>query len=164
MLRTHPLRLRWLKEHLSLMSEDISDALAGELSLNSENDQLYFDKLGQLSPHGDPPIFTNSDELYTAAREVGLHEEYSKVQGPDVAAHGVSSVLDESRLTTLPGVDTLHNFIDYFPHKSAGLSLLLVTETGAASICSRLVGQLRTRKVCKPSVGAARNHACLGSR
>ena len=151
MLGTHPLRLRWLKEHLSLMSEDISDALAGELSLNSENDQLYFDKLGQLSPHGNPPIFTNSDELYTAAREVGLHEEYSKVQGPEIAAHGVPSVLDDASTDAI--VDTLHNFIDYFPHKSAGLSLLLVTETGAASICSRLVSQLR-KEGFKPSVGA----------
>lgn len=142
-LGTHPLRLRWLGHHLSGLAAYLSQALDGELKLNSENDQLFVEKLKQLSPHGDPPMLTASGRLYTATRELGFHEEYSEVQVSSDSVSDGPSGLDDASIDEM--VRTLQGFVGAFPHKTAGLTVLLVTPTGAAPIARRLIARFLKR-------------------
>ena len=46
----HPFRLRWSGEYLAESQQLASNALAGELPLNQENNRLYLDWISALSP------------------------------------------------------------------------------------------------------------------
>jgi DNA segregation ATPase FtsK/SpoIIIE, S-DNA-T family len=123
MLPTHPLRLRWLREHLKVMRAWLVDALAGELRLNPRNDSLFFDWLDNISPHRQPAIISPADrQLATAAREEDWHEEYVPVDSANALTR--EAVLDDSSVEEL--VSACRHFLHSFPHKTDGVSILLM--------------------------------------
>ncbi len=81
MSAAHPLRLRWLAEHLRRFRGYLQAALEGAFRLNPENEAIYFDWLRKVSPHRQPPVLvTDADRVMAAVREYGLHEEFSQVR------------------------------------------------------------------------------------
>jgi S-DNA-T family DNA segregation ATPase FtsK/SpoIIIE len=144
-LATHPIRLRWLGDHLRHMSNYLGSALDGELTLNRENDQLFFEWLGRVSPHRQPPVASRSKALLTAVREVGLHEEYASAAstGNDIP-EWLSSV-DETSVDEI--VASVRSFVSAFPHKTSGLSVLILSHASAAPLTRRFVDQLRRREL-----------------
>ena len=140
-LGTHPLRLRWLRHHIDRLTEFISRSLAGELSLNPENDRLYFDWLGRVSPHGQPPLISPQPQiLATAVRDVQIHEEYATVPNADDQAQEWLGTLDSSSIDELAAA--ARSFVAAFPHKADGLSVLLMAPSGARTTARRFVEQL----------------------
>ena len=142
-LASHPIRLRWLSKHLEHMSGFLRSALAGGLQLNSENDQLYFDWLERVSAHRQPPLYTESGRLYTALREVDLHEEYALVVRSNEDLPEWLNGVDGASVDEI--VSTIRSFVSAFPQKVSGLSILLLAHTGADRIARALVEKLRKR-------------------
>ena len=140
-LGTHPIRLRWLANHLQHLSTFLRSALEGGLQLNSENDQLYFDWLDRVSPHRQPPLVTTSGQLFTAVREVGLHEEYARVAQSDEDVPEWLNGVDGASIDEI--VSAIRSFVAAFPQKMSGLSVLLLAHTGADRIARQLVEKLR---------------------
>ncbi|WP_457188723.1 FtsK/SpoIIIE domain-containing protein [Nocardioides sp. P5_E3] len=144
MLGTHPLRLRWLSRHLKRMTELLSRALSGGLSLNDENPELFFEWLQRISPHGTPPLVVGEDETVAiAVRESAFHEEYTPIKGR--AAHGRDwlAAVDDAAVEELVKVVT--SYVDTYPHKRDGLVLLLLDRDGTTQLPVRLTRRLRSR-------------------
>jgi len=140
MLASHPLRLRWLAGHLQKLGNDLTAALAGAFELNSENDQLYFESIGRVSAHRQPPMLVaGADQVLAAAREFGLHEEYTPV-GEGRASEAWTGVLDEGAIKSL--ADTVATYIAAFPYKLDGLGLLLLVKDGDARLPDRLIREI----------------------
>jgi S-DNA-T family DNA segregation ATPase FtsK/SpoIIIE len=145
MLATHPLRLRWLGRHLARLGEGIRRAIDEDLHLNPENDRLYFDWLEHVSPHRQPPILsTRSLDLQTSIREVGWHEEYGAVSRGGSRIPDWLSGVDDASVNELVGV--ARSFLEAFPQKSNGLSVLILARAGAASLSRVFVERLRQRE------------------
>lgn len=140
MLASHPLRLRWLAGHLRKLGADVLAALSGSFELNAENDQLYFESIGRVSGHRQPPMLVaGADEVLAASREFGLNEEYVPV------AHGRASeawigVVDEGAVKSL--ADTVSSYMAAFPYKLEGLGLLLLVKDGDPRLAERLMREI----------------------
>lgn len=141
LLASHPLRLRWLGAHLRHMRQDMQAALTGTFALNSLNERFYFERLARVSPHRQPPVFVFGDRIVgTPVRELGLHEEYAALQRGDVATDEWLASMDDASIEQLVGA--VRQYVDAFPHKVDGLSLLLVDRVGDADLSVRLARRL----------------------
>lgn len=130
LLATHPLRLRWVAAHLSQLSDWLVDARNGELRLNEENEEFFFDRLEQVSPHEQPPVLCDDSHVYVAVREVCWHERYEVVRTTDRTLTDWLADLDDSSLEEVAQV--LGRYVDAYPYKSDGLHLLMVVREGGA--------------------------------
>ena len=140
---SHPLRLRWIAAHLRRLSRDIQAAINEDLDLNVENDLLYFNWIEHGSPHRQPPLFSvRPNELQTSVREADWHEEYAAIDSGDARIPDWLSGIDDASVAELVG--TAKSFLDAFPQKSSGLSVLILARTGAASLSRRFVERLRS--------------------
>ena len=145
MLATHPLRLRWLGRHLARLGEAIQRAIDEELHLNPENDRLYFDWLEHVSPHRQPPILSaRSLDIQTSIREVGWHEEYGSVSRGGNRIPDWLSGVDDASANEL--VATAKSFLEAFPQKTSGFSVLVLARAGAAALARVFVERLRQRE------------------
>jgi S-DNA-T family DNA segregation ATPase FtsK/SpoIIIE len=140
LLASHPLRLRWLAGHLRKLGTDLLAALSGTFELNAENDQLYFESIGRVSAHRQPPMLVaGADEVLAAAREFGLNEEYVPVaQGR--ASEAWIGVVDEGAVKSL--ADTVSSYMAAFPYKLDGLGLLLLVKDGDPRLAERLIREI----------------------
>ena len=140
MLASHPLRLRWLSGHLQKLGNDLSAALASTFDLNVENDQLYFESIGRVSAHRQPPMLvTGSGEVLAAAREFGLNEEYMPI-GEGRTSEAWIGVIDEGAIKSL--ADTVASYVAAFPYKRNGLGLLLLVRDGDPRLPDRLIREI----------------------
>lgn len=140
LLASHPLRLRWLARHLRKLGTDLLAALSGTFELNAENDQLYFESIGRVSAHRQPPMLVaGADEVLAAAREFGLNEEYVPVaQGR--ASEAWIGVVDEGAVKSL--ADTVSSYMAAFPYKLDGLGLLLLVKDGDPRLAEGLIREI----------------------
>lgn len=133
MLATHPLRIRWIAEHLARMVEALVDVVTGAFKLNVVNDDFYFARLGQSSPHEQPPFLCDDANTYVAVREVGWHERFDLAKTRDTTHTDWLADLDDASLQEL--ADAVGRYIDAHPHKADGIDLLVVTrEKGARTV------------------------------
>ncbi len=140
LLASHPLRLRWLAGHLRKLGADLLAALSGSFELNAENDQLYFEAIGRVSAHRQPPMLvTGADEVLAAAREFGLHEEYMPI-GQERASEAWIGVIDEGAIKSL--ANTVDSYLSAFPYKQDGLGLLLLVKDGDPRLPERLIREI----------------------
>lgn len=140
MMASHPLRLRWLSGHLRKLGADLSAALSGSFDLNVENDQLYFESIGRVSPHRQPPMLvTGPGEVLAAAREFGLNEEYVPV-GEGRMSEAWIAVIDEGAIKSL--ADTVTSYVAAFPYKRDGLGVLLLVRDGDPRLPDRLIREI----------------------
>ena len=140
LLASHPLRLRWLAGHLRKLGTDLLAALSGTFELNAENDQLYFESIGRVSAHRQPPMLVaGADEVLAAAREFGLNEEYVPVAQGRASEAWIGGV-DEGAVKSL--ADTVTSYIAAFPYKLDGLGLLLLVKDGDPRLAERLIREI----------------------
>jgi DNA segregation ATPase FtsK/SpoIIIE, S-DNA-T family len=144
LLASHPLRLRWIGRHFEKIKQEINRALEGALEINSINDSFYFDRLGKVSPHGQPPIYCPKDGvLAIATREYGWHEEFSLIRDKDASVQDWISTVDDASIAEIAA--TVRAYLEYHPHKMDGLSLLLLSHDGDSRAIRRLVSTIRQR-------------------
>ena len=146
LLATHPIRLRWLADHLGHLADFLRRSLEGGLQLNAENDQLYFD--GSItSRHIANPTRHQEGRAVHRRPGTGLHEEYSRVTGPADHIPEWLSGIDSASIDEI--VSTIRSFVGAFPHKASGLSVLVVTSHPLVATRSlrRLVDRLRRREL-----------------
>lgn len=138
LLATHPLRLRWIYRYFGYMKELIGKALDGSLLLNPEVEELFFSRLGEMTPHRQPPVIcTGHGQVMMATRELGWSEEYSAIErDSSPSADWVSSVDDQS-IVAMAGI--VQTYINAFPHKRDELSILFISRDGDPSHVERLV-------------------------
>jgi len=121
LLPTHPLRLRWLGHYLRRSEELATKSLAGELPLNSQNENMYLNWFNGLSPHKHPPIAIDiNNSLMSAARGSAWYDYFSPI---DVATG--DGTLDTASLWEVSRQLSL--YMDSHPHKRDGLSLLVLS-------------------------------------
>ena len=166
MMATHPLRLRWLALDLHHLSNYLRDAIRGNLRLNPENSKLFFDWLGRVSPHRQPPMLVFGSKSYLPAQEQALHEEYVRTE---VERESVGEQMDVGTFSELAGV--IDSFLDAFPAKTDRFVLLLFTRVGDVRLVERLVQRLMIdRSSARPDqalelhvVTPAEHHAALAT-
>jgi hypothetical protein len=140
MLPTHPLRARWFASHLRQLRDDLAAALDGRFRLNPENDSLYFTTVRSVSPHRQPPFVTSRARwIGLSAREYALHEEYAAVSSAD-RTEPTGGVTDDASIDAI--ASTVRSYLDAFPHKTDGLSILLLSRDGDVRLAHRLVRQV----------------------
>jgi hypothetical protein len=145
MLATHPLRLRWLRHHFANLSQHIVDSLAGQLRLNPENDRLFFSWIKRVSPHRQPPVLSPGGAVIaTAVREVHLHEEFAVAPTGTHGSQDWLGAIDDASIDEF--VATTRKFLEAFPWKTGGLSVLLLATSGAASTARKYVERIRRRE------------------
>ncbi|GEL96330.1 FtsK/SpoIIIE domain-containing protein [Cellulomonas composti] len=144
MLATHPLRLRWLARHLRRMSKLLVQCLTTGLDLNQENNELFFEWLQRVSPHRTPPLIVGPDETVAiAVRESGGHEEYVPLRQNGRESRDWLAAVDDAAVEEL--VKVIASYVDTYPHKLDGLSLLLLDRDGTPRLPLRLARRIRTR-------------------
>lgn len=144
MLAIHPLRLRWLAGHFKRMEAYLVRALSEGLTLNPENSDLFFEWLDRASPHGTPPLAVGRGEVVgIASREAGYHEEYVPINQRGNERRDWLAAVDDAAIDELAKVVT--NYLDNYPYKRDGLSILLLNRDGNTRLPSRLVRQIRSR-------------------
>lgn len=145
MLGTHPLRLRWLHSHFDSMGRRILASLEAGLLLNEENDQLFFEWLDRVSPHRQPAFISAGDQtLEIPIREYGLHEEYAPIQQAGTERRDWLAGIDEASIDAVGNV--IRSYLDAYPHKADGLSVLLLLRDGDPLVASRLVKRVRAKE------------------
>ncbi|UTP40558.1 FtsK/SpoIIIE domain-containing protein [Phenylobacterium sp. LH3H17] len=141
MLMSHPLRLRWLARHLRELARVCSEALALSLRLNSVNEGHYLENLELLSAHGQPPLLANSARtLLVPVSEHGLAEVYAAIKQEGQTTTAWRAEVDEVALRDV--ARQLTEYLRAHPHKSDGVSLLLVLPAGG-SVPGELVRRVR---------------------
>jgi DNA segregation ATPase FtsK/SpoIIIE, S-DNA-T family len=144
MLATHPLRLRWLARHLRRMSQLLVRCLTVGLDLNAENSELFFEWLQRVSPHRTPPLIVGPDEtVAVAVRESGGHEEYVPLRQHGRESRDWLSAVDDAAVEEL--VKVIASYVETYPHKHDGLSLLLLDREGSPRLPLRLARRVRAR-------------------
>ncbi|TLW91687.1 DNA translocase FtsK [Saccharomonospora piscinae] len=147
MLATHPLKLRWLAQNLAGVAQLIRTALNedGGLRLNGENEDLFFDAVDRVSPHGNPAVVVGpKNTVAIPMRESAGHEEYAPVlHGGNESKEWLSSV-DETAIDEMVRVIT--DYLTTYPQKLDGLRVLLLDRNGDPVLPVRVAKQLRTRK------------------
>lgn len=145
LLATHPLRLRWVANHLDRLASQLSLVCDGELLLNKVNEGLHFDLLDRLSPHEQPPILSVSDDLYLAVREESWHEHFALLKdAQDRMRHEWLSELDDASIDVLASV--VDRFLETHPEKLDGVSVLLIVRDGGARVVERLITRALRRR------------------
>ncbi|MFC9482786.1 FtsK/SpoIIIE domain-containing protein [Streptomyces griseus] len=146
MLATHPLKLRWLARNYAEISNSIEIALnkEGGLSLNQENEDLFFDAIDRISPHGTPAVLVGPrGTIAIPMRESAGHEEYAPVRrGGNESKEWLSSV-DEAAIDEMVRVIT--DYLTTYPHKLDGLRVLLLDRNGDPVLPVRVAKQVRSK-------------------
>ncbi|MEU9363521.1 FtsK/SpoIIIE domain-containing protein [Streptomyces avermitilis] len=146
MLATHPLRLRWLAQNYAQTASSIRTALneEGGLSLNRENEDLFFDAIDRISPHGTPAALVGpGGTIAIPMRESAGHEEYAPVRhGGNESKEWLSSV-DETAIDEMVRVIT--DYLTTYPHKLDGLRVLLLDRNGDPVLPMRVAKQVRAK-------------------
>ncbi|WP_409057763.1 FtsK/SpoIIIE domain-containing protein [Streptomyces sp. SYP-A7185] len=146
MLATHPLKLRWLARNYAETSNSIKIALnkEGGLSLNQENEDLFFDAIDRISPHGTPAVLVGPrGTIAIPMRESAGHEEYAPVRrGGNESKEWLSSV-DEAAIDEMVRVIT--DYLTTYPHKLDGLRVLLLDRNGDPVLPVRVAKQVRAK-------------------
>jgi S-DNA-T family DNA segregation ATPase FtsK/SpoIIIE len=140
MLATHPLRLRWIGEHLLNISKKLERAMEDGLRLNTVNDSLFFDQLENLSPHEQPAVLTMDDTFHVAVREDDWHEHFSVLRTSSATKTDWLADLDDSSIDELSAV--VGEYIDAHPHKEDGVSVLLLVREQGARLLSRFLERI----------------------
>ncbi|MEU4386241.1 FtsK/SpoIIIE domain-containing protein [Promicromonospora sp. NPDC023805] len=144
MLATHPLRLRWLARHYEEMSQHLSNALASKLVLNPENSDLFFQSLDRVSPHGTPPLTVGPNETVAIpVRESAGHEEYVPVRHAGQESREWLAAVDDAAIDEM--IRVIQSYIDTYPHKLDGLSVLLLDGNGDPRLPIRVAKRVRAR-------------------
>lgn len=144
MLATHPLRLRWLARHFRRMSQLLVRCMSAGLDLNGENTELFFEWLQRVSPHGTPPLVVGPDETVAiAVRETAWHEEYVPIRDHGREGRDWLSAVDDAAIEEL--VKVIASYVETYPHKRDGLSLLMLDMEGTARLPLRLARRVRAR-------------------
>ena len=144
MLATHPLRLRWVAKHLRRMQQYLVHALSAGLQLNPENSDLFFEWLDRVSPHGTPPLAIGPRETVAiAARESAWHEEYVPISQSGNERRDWLAAVDDAAIEELVKVVT--SYLDTYPYKMDGLSVLLLDRDGSTRLPLRFVTRLRAQ-------------------
>jgi hypothetical protein len=145
MLATHPLRLRWVAKHLRRMSQYLLHALSAGLKLNPENSDLFFEWLDRVSPHGTPPLIVGPNETVAiAARESAWHEEYVPISQNGNERRDWLAAVDDAAIEEL--VKVVGSYLDTYPYKMDGLSVLLLDRDGSARLPLRFAVRLRSQR------------------
>ncbi|MFG2963067.1 FtsK/SpoIIIE domain-containing protein [Streptomyces sp. NPDC048288] len=146
MLATHPLKLRWLARNYTETARSIETALNkdGGLSLNQENEDLFFDAIDRISPHGTPAVLVGPNgTVAIPMRESAGHEEYAPVRhGGNESKEWLSSV-DETAIDEMVRVIT--DYLTTYPHKLDGLRVLLLDRNGDPVLPMRVAKQVRAK-------------------
>ncbi|MET7487624.1 FtsK/SpoIIIE domain-containing protein [Streptomyces sp. NPDC005538] len=146
MLATHPLKLRWLAKNYAEAAGSIETALnkEGGLSLNQENEDLFFDAIDRISPHGTPAVLVGpGGTIAIPMRESAGHEEYAPVRlGGNESKEWLSSV-DETAIDEMVRVIT--DYLTTYPHKLDGLRVLLLDRNGDPVLPMRVAKQVRAK-------------------
>ncbi|MFG3307620.1 FtsK/SpoIIIE domain-containing protein [Streptomyces wuyuanensis] len=146
MLATHPLKLRWLARNYAETAASIETALnkEGGLSLNQENEDLFFDAIDRISPHGTPAVLVGpGGTIAIPMRESAGHEEYAPVRhGGNESKDWLSSV-DETAIDEMVRVIT--DYLTTYPHKLDGLRVLLLDRNGDPILPMRVAKQVRAK-------------------
>ncbi|MET9389567.1 FtsK/SpoIIIE domain-containing protein [Streptomyces sp. NPDC006624] len=146
MLATHPLKLRWLAKNYAETAASIKTALnkEGGLSLNQENEDLFFDAIDRISPHGTPAVLVGpGGTIAIPMRESAGHEEYAPVRhGGNESKDWLSSV-DETAIDEMVRVIT--DYLTTYPHKLDGLRVLLLDRNGDPILPMRVAKQVRAK-------------------
>lgn len=146
MLATHPLKLRWLAKNYAEAANNIETALnkEGGLSLNQENEDLFFDAIDRISPHGTPAVLVGpGGTIAIPMRESAGHEEYVPVRyGGNESKDWLSSV-DETAIDEM--VRVLTEYLTTYPHKLDGLRVLLLDRNGDPVLPTRVAKQMRAK-------------------
>ncbi|MFI1064624.1 FtsK/SpoIIIE domain-containing protein [Streptomyces spororaveus] len=146
MLATHPLKLRWLARNYAEAASSIETALnkEGGLSLNQENEDLFFDAIDRISPHGTPAVLVGpGSTIAIPMRESAGHEEYAPVRyGGNESKDWLSSV-DETAIDEMVRVIT--DYLTTYPHKLDGLRVLLLDRNGDPVLPMRVAKQMRAK-------------------
>ncbi|MFD5180090.1 FtsK/SpoIIIE domain-containing protein [Nocardia sp. NPDC058379] len=146
MLATHPLKMRWLAKNYIETARNIGTALNSEggLSLNQENEDLFFDAMDRISPHGTPAVLVGpGDTIAIPMRESAGHEEYAPVRyGGNESKDWLSSV-DETAIDEMVRVIT--DYLTTYPHKLDGLRVLLLDRNGDPVLPMRVARQMRAK-------------------
>ncbi|MEV4207812.1 FtsK/SpoIIIE domain-containing protein [Nocardia salmonicida] len=145
MLATHPLKLRWLARNYAEISHSIETALNNEggLRLNQENEDLYFDAIDRISPHGTPAVLVGPSTVAIPMRESAGHEEYAPVRyGGNESRDWLASV-DEAAIDEMVRVIT--DYLTTYPHKLDGLRVLLLDRNGDPVLPVRVARQVRAK-------------------
>ncbi|PJE96978.1 hypothetical protein CUT44_11170 [Streptomyces carminius] len=146
MLATHPLKLRWLARNYTEIARSIKTALdrEGGLSLNQENEDLFFDAIDRISPHGTPAVLVGpGGTIAIPMRESAGHEEYAPVRhGGNESKEWLSSV-DETAIDEMVRVIT--DYLTTYPHKLDGLRVLLLNRNGDPVLPMRVAKQVRAK-------------------
>ncbi len=168
LLATHPLRLRWFAEHLKNMKKYVSHSLETGIQLNSENDQLFFDWLDRVSPHRQPPFISgDAQELAIPVRETGMHEEYALIHSGGAESRDWLSGIDDASVDAIAGI--IRSYLDAYPHKRDGLSLLVLLRDGDPAVAARLLKQVRSKehsaaRIVLHVLTGRRHHDSIGSQ
>ncbi|MGW3242366.1 FtsK/SpoIIIE domain-containing protein [Streptomyces sp. NPDC001070] len=146
MLATHPLKLRWLAKNYAEAAASIKIALnkEGGLSLNQENEDLFFDAIDRVSPHGTPAVLVGpGGTVAIPMRESAGHEEYAPVRhGGNESKEWLSSV-DETAIDEMARVIT--DYLTTYPHKLDGLRVLLLDRNGDPVLPMRVAKQVQAK-------------------
>ena len=138
LLPTNPIRLRWFANHLQRLRQSITSALDGEVTLNRENPDLYFDWLSRVSPHQQPPVLVaGPDSLLISSRERGLVEAYAPITRHD---GGDASLVDDKSVDEMAGVT--RRYLEEYPHKLDGLSVLILDAAGSVNLARSFVNAI----------------------
>ncbi|MEB8343919.1 FtsK/SpoIIIE domain-containing protein [Streptomyces endophyticus] len=146
MLATHPLKMRWLAKNYAEAGDSLKTALnkMGGLSLNQENEDLFFDAVDRISPHGTPAVLVGpGGTIAIPMRESAGHEEYAPVRhGGNESKEWLSSV-DETAIDEMVRVIT--DYLTTYPHKLDGLRVLLLDRNGDPVLPMRVAKQVRSK-------------------
>lgn len=132
----HPAKMRWISRYLTSSQELALRSLEGQFPLNERNQKLYLNWFDRLTPHKQPPIAPGRDAaLGSPARQVAWFDYCTPLE----FARGDGS-LDSLCLEEV--VRQLTAYMDAHPHKSDGLSLLIVAPY-MAELPARLLAAFR---------------------
>jgi hypothetical protein len=146
MLATHPLKLRWLAKNYAEAASSIETALnrEGGLSLNQENEDLFFDAIDRISPHGTPAVLVGpGGTIAIPMRESAGHEEYAPVRYSGNESKDWLSSVDETAIDEMVRVIT--DYLTTYPHKLDGLRVLLLDRNGDPVLPMRVAKQMRAK-------------------
>ena len=135
LLGTHPIHLRWLAKHLEHVTDALIAALDQRVAIEGD---IYWEWLQKVSSHRQPAFLATPQRLLVAAREYGFHEEYVRFDGSDSA--GWFGAADDASIDEV--VDVVSRYIESFPHKRDGLSLLLLDRDGDPEFSKQLASRV----------------------
>jgi hypothetical protein len=139
MLGTHPLRIRWFGEKLRFLEDALKSLFLGGFTLSECNDAIFFDSIAAFSAFGNPPLMSSGpNRILISNREHSLHEEFAPLE---MDGHSQAVGVDSQLVRVM--AETSRNYIDEYPHKLDGLSVMLLDAKGDPGLSVALAKELR---------------------